>query len=98
MSLMITVTDHLNRTVEYQFPPKKIISLAPAITNTMYALHLENEIIGRTRFCIHPKEKIAGATNIGGTKDLKMDRIHHLKPELIIAEKEENTKEMIETL
>ncbi len=95
---MITVTDHLNRRVDYRFPPKRIISLAPAITNTMYALNLENEIVGRTRFCIHPKEKVEKAINIGGTKDLKINRIHELKPDLIIAEKEENTKEMVDTL
>lgn len=92
------VKDHLGRTIEYPFPPNKIISLAPAITNTMYALNLESEIVGRTRFCIHPKDKIEQAINIGGTKDLKLERIHELKPDLIIAEKEENTKEMVETL
>jgi len=95
---MMNVTDYLGRNIEYTFPPKKIISLAPAITNTMYALNLENEIVGRTRFCIHPKRKVQKAINIGGTKDLKIERIHDLKPHLIIAEKEENTKEMVELL
>src|SRR5690625_4221326 len=92
------VTDYLGRIVEYAFPPNKIISLAPAITNTLYALNLGNEIVGRTRFCIHPKEKVQLAVNIGGTKDLKIERIHELNPDLIIAEKEENTKEMVEQL
>lgn len=95
---MKKIVDHLDRTVTYSFPPKKVISLAPAITDTMYSLGLEKEIVGRTRFCIHPHDKVEQALNIGGTKDIKLDRIHQLKPDLIIAEKEENTKEIVEEL
>lgn len=95
---MRSVIDHLGREVTYTFPPRKIISFQPAITETMYHLHLENEIVGRTRFCIYPKDKIEKAVNVGGTKDFKLDRIHDLKPDLIICEKEENTREMVEEL
>jgi len=95
---MKKVIDHVNRTITYSFPPKRIISLAPAITNTMYSLNLEKEIVGRTRFCIHPQNKVEQAINIGGTKDIKLDRIKELKPDLVIAEKEENTKEIVEEL
>ena len=92
------IHDHLGRIVNLKHPPKRIISLVPAITETMYHLGLEKEIVGRTRFCKFPAEKIKQAVNIGGTKDIKLDRIHELKPDLIIAEKEENTKEIVETL
>ncbi|WP_047985490.1 ABC transporter substrate-binding protein [Ornithinibacillus californiensis] len=95
---MLNIQDHLGRTVTLPNPPKRIISLVPAITDTMYHLGLEDKIIGRTRFCIHPKDKVKQAVNIGGTKEIKLDRIHELKPDLIIAEKEENTKEIVETL
>src|SRR5690625_3772748 len=95
---MQEIVDHVNRKVTYRFPPERIISLAPAITNTLYSLNLENEIIGRTRFCIHPSNQVEKAVNIGGTKDVKIDRIHKLNPDLIIAEKEENTKEIVEQL
>jgi iron complex transport system substrate-binding protein len=95
---MFNITDHLGRKIAFSHPPKRIISLVPAITETMYHLGLEDIIIGRTRFCIFPKDKVQRAINIGGTKDIKLDRIHDLKPELIIAEKEENTKEIVETL
>lgn len=95
---MKTIIDPLGRTVHYNYPPKKIISLAPAITQTMYHLSLTKEIVGRTRFCIHPKKEIHNAINIGGTKDIKLERIRCLNPDLIIAEKEENTKEIVETL
>jgi len=92
------VVDHLQRTIHYRFPPQQIISLAPAITNTMYHLNINKEIVGRTRFCIHPKDKVDQALNIGGTKDIKLNRIHRLNPDLVIAEKEENTKEIVEQL
>lgn len=90
--------DHLGRTLTYDFPPKRIISFAPAITDTLYSLHLNAEIVGRTRFCIHPKEKVKKAVNVGGTKDMKLERVHALKPDIVICEKEENTKEMVEEL
>src|SRR5699024_7158979 len=92
------ITDALGRELTYNYPPERIISLDPAITETLYYFGLDKNIAGRTRFCVHPKEKVKNAINIGGTKDLKMERIHDLKPDLIIAEKEENTKEMVETL
>lgn len=95
---MKTVIDQLGRTVSYTFPPQKIISFAPAITETLFSLGLQNEIVGRTRFCIHPKGIVEKAVNVGGTKDLKIERIHELNPDLIIVEKEENTKEMVEEL
>lgn len=95
---MLTIKDHIGRTVPLPHPPKRIISLVPAITETMYHLGLEDKIVGRTRFCIHPKDKVQQAINIGGTKEIKLDRIHELNPDLIIAEKEENTKEIVETL
>ncbi|WP_330949604.1 ABC transporter substrate-binding protein [Virgibacillus sp. MG-45] len=95
---MEKTTDHLGRSLAYRYPPKRIISLCPAITDTMYYLQLDDEIIGRTRFCIHPKSKVKKIPPVGGTKDLKIERIHALQPDLIIAEKEENTKEMVEQL
>ncbi|WP_096270914.1 ABC transporter substrate-binding protein [Paucisalibacillus globulus] len=95
---MLTITDHLGRTVTFSHPPQRIISLVPAITETMYHLDLENTIVGRTRFCKFPQEKVQKAKNIGGTKEIKLDRINQLKPDLIIVEKEENTKEIVETL
>lgn len=95
---MPEILDHLGRKVHLAQPPKRIISLVPAITETLYHLGLENEIVGRTRFCKFPADKVHTARNIGGTKEIKLDRIHELKPDLIIAEKEENTKEIVETL
>lgn len=91
------VTDHLGRKITYEFPPKRIISLCPGITETLFEIGLENEIAGRTRYCKYPvaAQEIPA---VAGTKDLKLEKIHEVKPDLIIMEKEENTKEMVEML
>lgn len=92
------VMDHLGREITYEYPPKRIISICPGITETLYALDLENEIVGRTRYCIYPKEKVMQAKIVGGTKDIDIEIFKQLNPDLIIAEKEENTKAIVEEL
>ena len=91
-------TDHLGRKLNSPISPQRIISLCPSITETLFHLGLEEKIVGRTRFCIHPKEKVKSAVRVGGTKEIKFDRLHSLKPDLIISEKEENTPEMVAEL
>ncbi|MFY1047206.1 ABC transporter substrate-binding protein [Chryseobacterium sp. GP-SGM7] len=77
----------------------KLISLVPSITEALFDLGLtENEVIGRTKFCIHPSEKVKNVEIIGGTKNLNLDKIQSLKPDLILANKEENVKEQVEAL
>lgn len=90
--------DHLNRSITFSYPPKRIVSVAPGITDTLYGLGLQEEIVGRTRYCIHPKEKVDQATVVGGTKKIKFDVIRSLNPDIIFTEKEENTKEIVEEL
>lgn len=76
----------------------KIISLVPSITQLLFDIGLENNIIGRTKFCIHPKEKINTIPTIGGTKNIDLQRINLLQPDIIFATKEENEKEQIVAL
>lgn len=77
----------------------KVVSLVPSITETLFDLGLTtDEIIGRTKFCIHPKEVADKVEIIGGTKNLNIEKIKSLKPDLIIANKEENIKEQVEEL
>ena len=67
-----------------------IISLVPSITETLFAFGLtDHEVIGRTKFCIHPKELVKNVEIIGGTKNLNISKIKSLSPDLIIANKEE---------
>jgi len=77
----------------------KVISLVPSITEALFDLGLtEKEIIGRTKFCIHPAEKVKNVEIIGGTKNLNIEKIRSLHPDLILANKEENVKEQVESL
>lgn len=95
---MIRVTDQLGRKVTLAKAPQRIVSLCPSITEMLYHFGLEEKVVGRTRFCIHPKEKVKHALRVGGTKDIKLDRLFSLKPDLVIAEKEENIQEQIEEI
>ena len=91
-------TDQLGRTIILSGTPRRIISLVPSITETLIACSQEIEVVGRTKFCIHPSRQVENITKIGGTKHLKIDMIESLSPDLIIANKEENTEEAIQML
>lgn len=92
------LTDHLGRQVNTVHSPKRIISICPAITETLFALGLENEIIGRTKYCIFPKGVVENVQVVGGTKQVNLEMIRELQPDLILAEKEENTEEIVHAL
>lgn len=90
--------DQLGNRITINFPPQRIISIVPSQTELLFDLGLDHEIIGLTKFCIHPIEKFAERTKVGGTKKLNIDLIKALKPDLIIGNKEENTQSDIEEL
>lgn len=90
--------DQMKAEVLIDYPPKRIISLVPSQTELLHYLGLEEEVIGITKFCIHPDEWFRAKTRIGGTKDFKFEKIKELQPDLIIGNKEENQKEQIEYL
>ncbi|MEO6684112.1 MAG: helical backbone metal receptor, partial [Ginsengibacter sp.] len=75
-----------------------IISLVPSQTELLFYLGLEKEVIGITKFCIHPDAWFKEKTRVGGTKNINLETIDQLSPDLIIANKEENSKEQIEKL
>ena len=91
-------TDQLNRTIELQKFPKRIISLVPSQTELLYQLGLDDNVIGITKFCIHPSHWKKKKKIVGGTKNYKIELIDDLKPDLIIANKEENNKDSLENL
>lgn len=95
---MTTFTDQLNRKIELSSPPKRIISLVPSQTELLYDLGLRDEVVGITKFCVHPEEWFRSKTRIGGTKKYDFDKIKALAPDLIIGNKEENEKDQIEEL
>lgn len=75
----------------------KIISLVPSITELLVDLGLEENIIGITKFCIHPKELKENKIIVGGTKNINFEKIKKLKPDIILCNKEENTKKIVES-
>ena len=77
---------------------QKIISLVPSITLLLCDLGLEQLIIARTKFCIHPAEKLNRIPTIGGTKNVDITKIKTLNPTIIFATKEENEKQDIQQL
>lgn len=91
-------TDMMGREIVVNYPPKRIVSVVPSQTELLYELGLDEKVIGITKFCVHPDQWFREKTRIGGTKNLNIQRIVALKPDLIIANKEENTKDQIEEL
>lgn len=95
---MALFTDQTGYTISLDDLPKRIISLVPSQTELLFDLGLREEVTGITKFCVHPVEWFRTKTRIGGTKDVKVERITALQPDLIIANKEENVKEQVEAL
>jgi ABC-type Fe3+-hydroxamate transport system substrate-binding protein len=90
--------DQLNREVNISAIPQRIVSIVPSQTELLFYLGLDQQIVGITKFCIHPKEKIKFITKVGGTKQVDLELIKFLKPDLIIANKEENERSQVEAL
>ena len=88
----------LKNTSELIKKPTRIVSLVPSQTELLHFLELELETIGITKFCVHPSSWHREKTKIGGTKNLDIEKIISLEPDLIIANKEENVKEQVEKL
>ncbi|RYG26759.1 MAG: hypothetical protein EOO01_41885, partial [Chitinophagaceae bacterium] len=79
-------------------PAKKIISLVPSITELLSDLGLAQEVIGITKFCVHPPEWQSEKKRIGGTKNLHVEEIISIQPDLVIASREENVREQVEAI
>lgn len=98
MPAVNTYKDQLGREVSIPYPPRRIISLVPSQTELLYDLGLDEEVIAITKFCIHPDKWFRDKTRIGGTKQLHLEQILALQPDLVIANKEENTAEQVQFL
>ena len=92
-----TVTDEIGRSINITPKPQKIVSLAPGITETLYALGLDDKIAGVTTFCNWP-EAARTKQRIGGFTNPSIEKIVSLKPDLIIATADGNSKETIQQL
>ncbi len=87
--------DSLNRIVDLLENPKRIVSLVPSLTELLHDMGLERQIVGVTKFCVHPIHYLATKTLVGGTKKVNFETIKNLQPDFILCSKEENTEEMV---
>lgn len=90
--------DQLGRPLILEDIPKRIVSLVPSQTELLVDLGLEEALVGLTKFCVHPSYLKAQKTIVGGTKQVHFDKIEALRPDIILCNKEENTKDMIRDL
>lgn len=71
---------------------RRVVSLVPSWTETL--IEAGADVVGRTRFCVHPAAAVAAILSVGGTKDLQIEKLRELKPDLIVLDREENTAAM----
>lgn len=90
------LTDDLGRTLVFMHAPRRIVSLVPSDTYNVIALGAADRLVGRTRFCTSPEA--AHAPVVGGTKDIDVEAVVALSPQLVIANQEENTRPALEAL
>ena len=90
--------DLLGRKLAIHSTPKRIVSLVPSQTELLVDLGLSNAIVGVTKFCVHPKHIRSSKVVVGGTKNVKVEKIRALEPDIILCNKEENSKALIEQL
>ncbi len=88
----------LDREMDAPVKPRRIVSLVPSQTELLADLGLEDEVVGITKFCVHPERWFRTKPRVGGTKTVHVDRVAALQPDLIIANKEENVREQIDAL
>ena len=92
------LTDQIRRQISVNTPALRIISLVPSITETLYQIGAGAQVVGRTKFCIEPARKVNSSSIVGGTKSFHRDKIDALRPDLVLANKEENDQNAIEAL
>ena len=89
---MIEIIDQMDTLIRLETPPRRIVSLVPSQTELLADLGLEDQVVGITKFCIHPDRWFRSKTRVGGTKQINIEKVRALRPDLIIGNKEENTE------
>jgi ABC-type Fe3+-hydroxamate transport system substrate-binding protein len=94
----LTLTDARGRTVTLDAAPRRIVSLVPSQTELLADLGLDADVVGLTRFCVHPAGWKAAKAIVGGTKNVNVERVAALAPDLVLANLEENVRADVEAL
>lgn len=88
----------MNRTLFYEQPPQRVVSLVPSMTESLFELGLGSAVVGITDYCIYPSDEVAGVRRLGGPKNPSIEDIINLHPDLVIANMEENSRQTVEEL
>jgi len=95
---MSTYTDGLYRNIEVKTAPKRVVSIVPSLTETLFTFGAADTVMGVTNFCVEPAAALKTKVTVGGTKTLDIEVVKGLEPELVIANAEENREEDIRQL
>jgi ABC-type Fe3+-hydroxamate transport system substrate-binding protein len=92
------LTDAMGVTHAPAGPEARIVSLVPSLTELLCDLGLAPQLVGRTGFCIHPRELVKAIPKVGGTKDVHVEKIRKLAPTHLVVNKDENEKPTVDRL
>ncbi len=90
---MPSVIDATDTEINLQRPAREVVSLVPSITELVCSMRLGSRLVGVTKFCVEPAEIVTPIRKVGGTKNPDVERIIRLNPQLVLANREENTEE-----
>jgi len=79
-------------------PAQRVVSLVPSLTHAVFELGAGDTMVGRTDFCVRPEPEVDAVTAVGGTKNPDVDRVLELAPDLVLANREENTRRRVERI
>jgi ABC-type Fe3+-hydroxamate transport system substrate-binding protein len=94
----LSVTDDRGVRLSWPSPPARVVSLVPSDTYSLVRLGARARLVGRTRYCVAPAAEVEGIEIVGGTKDADVDRIAAIRPDLVVANQEENSRRDVEAL
>lgn len=96
--MSIAVKDAFGRPFELGEPASRIVSLIPSITETLFSLGAGDRVVGVSKFCTEPRDGVKAKPKVGGQKNPRVDAIAALKPDLVVANVEENRKADVEAM
>jgi len=95
---MIEIVDAMDRIVKLTRPPSRLVSLVPSETVSVVDLVGVDRLVGRTDYCVEPAGTLDSIPSVGGTKGFDVDAVKALQPDLVLANKEENSRPQVEAL
>ncbi|MGB5267681.1 MAG: helical backbone metal receptor [Polyangiales bacterium] len=95
---MIEVIDALDRQVRLAGPAERVVSLVPSETMSVADLAGVGRLVGRTDYCVEPLGEVETIPSVGGTKGFDVAAVRALRPDLVLANKEENSRPLVQAL